>query len=165
MNLKYTIYTEIGQLCKVISTAVFTNQESKPAQRGHLAGLYEQAKGSTKIKLISRSVLFTLKQTSSLIFYVPDSQHKYPRAHKNCSHFTSEILQPLNFTGSQAQPKKTAPMKSLKHLAFQSEVLILKKNYNFISLLIVTQNVSPAAKSTSWNPNNVKIRKVDNHLC
>lgn len=67
MNLKYTIYTEIGQLYKVISTAVFTDQESKPA-RGHLAGLYEQAKGSTKIKLISGSVLFTLKQMSPLIF-------------------------------------------------------------------------------------------------
>lgn len=62
----YTIYTEIGQLCKVISTAVFTNHESKPAQTGHLVGLSE-AKGSSKIEPISRSVLFTLKQMSQLI--------------------------------------------------------------------------------------------------
>lgn len=68
MNYKYTIYTEIGSSARLsprqFSQIINLNLHRQDIQQSYVPG----AKGLSKIKLISRSVLFTLRQMSQLVF-------------------------------------------------------------------------------------------------
>lgn len=102
---------------------------------------------------------------------VPDSQCRYDKYPGTCkSVCISEVGSYVFHISQGAEPRwyqaNSANEKHdvcLKHAAFQTEGLV-KEFTHVNSLPVVTQSAWLAAKSTSWNLNKGKSRKVGNDL-